>query len=95
MNYDDYITGLHDDNSPMNRKEELSEIEELQLEYESVIESLKNRLRESWSKSRYQASLLKEAGGIFELYRMTGNITEKEMNRLSEIFEPYISTETN
>ena len=91
MNYDDYITGLHDDNSPMNRKEELSEIEELQLEYYSEIQRLKNRLRESSTRCEYQALILKEAGGIFELYRMTNSITEKELNLLTEIFEPYLT----
>lgn len=91
MAHDDYITGLHDDNSPMNRKEVLSEIEECCL----IKDILETKLALSNTRSRHQASLLKEAGGIFELYRMTGNITEKEMNRLSEIFEPYMSTETN
>lgn len=88
MAYDEYITGLHDDNSPINRKEYSDDLE---IDYVAENECLKNRLIASESRSRYQASLLKEAGGIFELYRMTNSITEKELNRLNEIFEPYLT----
>lgn len=87
MNPDDYITGLHDDNSPMNQKEVLSEMEEVNI----LIETLERNLRYSEGRSRYQAKLLKEAGGIIEMYRTTGKLKESELNRLTEIFEPYLT----
>lgn len=84
MNLDDYKTGLHDSDSPMNRENEISECQETELEEA-------NRKRHNAEmKASHLKSLLKEAGGIFELYRMTGSITEKELNRLTEIFEPYL-----
>jgi len=87
MNPDDYITGLHDENSPMNRKEVLSEMEEVNI----LFETLERNLRYSEERSRYQAKLLKEAGGIIEMYRTTGKFKESELNRLTEIFEPYLT----
>lgn len=87
MNPDDYITGLHDENSSMNRKEVLSEREEVSI----LVETLERNLRYSEERSRYQAKLLKEAGGIIEIYRTTGKLKESELNRLTEIFEPYLT----
>lgn len=87
MNPDDHITGLHDDNSPMNQKEVLSEREEVNI----LVETLERNLRYSEERSRYQAKLLKEAGEILEMYRTTGKFKDSELNRLNEIFEPYLT----
>lgn len=89
--YDDYITGLHDDNSPMNRKEILSEIEEEQQEYETEIETLERRNKNLRQHVLYLKKQLSEAGGIIEMYRATGKLKESELNRLTEIFEPYLT----
>lgn len=85
MNYDDYKIGLHDSDSPMNKPNG-----ELDDDFGFLKETPGMLLTRLKVKCQYQEMLLKEAGGIFELYRMTGSITEKELNRLTEIFEPYL-----
>jgi len=88
--YDDYKTGLHDDDSPMNQKESLSEMEEVNI----LVEQLENRLKQSNERSRYLSGLLKKLAGIRQMKSITGKQTESEEKEIDEILEPYLNKQS-
>lgn len=88
--YDDYITGLHDDFSPMN----IQEIDIEELSPDERLEIMQNHfekeLRNEKSRKEFHLKNAKEASGIWKMFRVTGKLTEEEISRMNALFQPYL-----